>query len=75
MEMYKEEKEIYLFSFSSMKLPTFVSIPLTNVNISVRGLAHDPVYFLGFLFVIFSPDVRAIDICIPEVGPRDDISN
>ena len=68
--IYKEEKEIYivqeidvcslvpfLFSFSSMKLPIFVSIPLSNVNISLRGLALDPVHFLGFRFVVFSPQM------------------
>ena len=60
----------FLFSFSSMKLPIFVSIPLSNVNISLRGLAHDPVYFLGFRFVVFSTDVAAIDdiICISKDG-------
>ena len=68
--IYKEGKEIYivqeidvcslvpfLFSFSSMKLPIFVSIPLSNVNISLRGLALDPVHFLGFRFVVFSPQM------------------
>ena len=62
--IYKEEKEIYivqeidvcslvpfLFSFSSMKLPIFVSIPLSNVNISLRGLALDPSTFLVFVLL------------------------
>jgi hypothetical protein len=42
------------------QISLFVSIfAFSNVNTSVRGMAHDPVYVLVFVFVAFSPNVGA----------------
>ena len=41
------------------QISLFVSIAFSNVNISVPGIAHNPVYVPGFVFVAFSPNVGA----------------